>query len=45
VIFDPDVYPLDTAFLTGTSVKEEGAVACEEAAPDSGGPAEQQEQK
>lgn len=23
VIFDPDVYPLETAFLTGVSVKEE----------------------
>ena len=22
VIFDPEVYPLDTAFLTGVSVKE-----------------------
>jgi cytochrome b subunit of formate dehydrogenase len=44
VIFDPDVYPLDTAFLTGISVKEEEAAACEEAAPDAAGPAEQQEQ-
>jgi hypothetical protein len=25
VIFDPDVYPLNTAFLTGRSVKEDGA--------------------
>ncbi|MGE5647085.1 MAG: cytochrome b/b6 domain-containing protein [Acidobacteriota bacterium] len=32
VIFDPDVYPLETAFLTGVSVKEEEAEAYEEAA-------------
>lgn len=25
IMFDPDVYPLDTAFLTGYSVKEHGA--------------------
>ena len=30
VIFDPDVYPLETAFLTGVSVKEEEAEAWEE---------------
>jgi hypothetical protein len=24
VIFDPDVYPLNTAFLTGRSVKQSG---------------------
>ncbi len=29
VIFDPDVYPLETAFLTGVSVKEEEAEAWE----------------
>jgi cytochrome b subunit of formate dehydrogenase len=29
VIFDPDVYPLETAFLTGISVKEEEAEAWE----------------
>jgi cytochrome b subunit of formate dehydrogenase len=29
VIFDPDVYPLETAFLTGVSVKEEEAEAYE----------------
>jgi len=23
IIFDPDVYPLNTAFLTGSSVKKE----------------------
>jgi hypothetical protein len=30
VIFDPDVYPLETAFLTGVSVKEEEAEAWED---------------
>jgi hypothetical protein len=41
VIFDPDVYPLDTAFITGFSVREhddptpEGAVALS-ADPDPG---------
>ena len=29
VIFDPDVYPLETAFLTGVSVKEEEAESWE----------------
>lgn len=33
VIFDPDVYPLETAFLTGVSVKEEEAEAYEEIEP------------
>ncbi|MGD0012837.1 MAG: cytochrome b/b6 domain-containing protein [Bryobacteraceae bacterium] len=32
VIFDPDVYPLETAFLTGISVKEEQAEAETDAA-------------
>jgi cytochrome b subunit of formate dehydrogenase len=45
VIFDPDVYPLETAFLTGVSVKEEEAEAYEEAAADSEGPKEKQEQE
>lgn len=32
VIFDPEVYPLDTAFLTGTSVRVHGQDAAGEAA-------------
>jgi cytochrome b subunit of formate dehydrogenase len=35
VIFDPDVYPLNTAFLTGRSVKKDGA----DEEPESGPPA------
>ena len=44
VIFDPDVYPLETAFLTGVSVKERepeaetGPDAAPDAAPDSDPP-------
>jgi len=30
VIFDPDVYPLNTAFLTGRSVKKGGAAPDQE---------------
>jgi cytochrome b subunit of formate dehydrogenase len=33
VIFDPDVYPLETAFLTGISVKEEHTATKTETEP------------
>ena len=40
VIFDPDVYPLDTAFLTGYSVREHGAHDDAIAAAGDNGPAQ-----
>jgi cytochrome b subunit of formate dehydrogenase len=36
VIFDPDVYPLNTAFLTGSSVKKEEHTAEKQAVPSAG---------
>jgi cytochrome b subunit of formate dehydrogenase len=42
VIFDPDVYPLETAFLTGVSVKDEAeGPACSEG----GAPAEESQEQ
>jgi cytochrome b subunit of formate dehydrogenase len=43
-IFDPDVYPLETSFLTGVSVKEEEAEPCEQVPEPASGEGQQEPQ-